>query len=100
MTSRTVTFGIPREIVFEMHMQDGPLPPAVRAPSGNLDATMWISCTEVEARTMAAWLSSRREQHPEYEAAARGIDLTLRRREPMASDQPGPKMKCRYDAYG
>jgi hypothetical protein len=99
MTNKPVTFGIPRGVVFEMHMQGSPLPPAVRPPTGNLDATAWICCTEEEARTMAAWLSSRREQSPQYEAAARVIDLTLRQREPMTSDQPSQNMKCRYDAY-
>ena len=98
MTKKPVTFGISRRVVFEMQRQDGPLPPAVRPPTGNLDDTAWIRCTEEEARTMAAWLSSRREQNPQYEAAARVIDLTLRQREPMTSDQPSQR-KCGYDAY-
>jgi hypothetical protein len=81
MTKKPITFGIPRGVVFEMDMQGGPLPQGVRPPTGNLDATAWVTCTEEEARTMAAWLSSRREQNPEYEAAVRVIDLTLRQRE-------------------
>jgi hypothetical protein len=81
MTNKRVTFGIPRGVVFEMHMQDGPLPRGLSPPTGNLDATAWITCTEEEARTMAAWLSSRREQNPEYEAATRVINLTLGQRE-------------------
>ena len=78
---KTVKFGVHGSVVFEMDADGGPLPRGVRPPTGNLgnlEATVWIICTEEEARTMAGWLSSRLDKNPQNKAAVKGIDLVLR----------------------
>jgi hypothetical protein len=80
MTGKTVTFGIPGSVVFDMDMKGGPLPHGVYPPN-RLDATVAITCTEQEARAMASWLTSQPDKPAEYEAVVKLINLMLRQKE-------------------
>jgi len=65
-----------------MYFNGGPLPPGVHPPNA-LGTPVAISCTEAQARAMAAWL---RDESPEYWASVEVIRLTLDqfRKEPTA----------------
>ncbi len=66
--------------LFDVDMKGSPLPRGVHPPN-RLDATIVITCTEQEARSMAAWLSKRSNESAEYEAVVKLIELTLRQGE-------------------
>jgi hypothetical protein len=76
MAENKVTFGIPGSVVFDMDMKGGPLPRGLHPPN-NLDATVVVTCTEQEARAMAAWLARQPDKSAEYEGVVKLIDLTL-----------------------
>ena len=78
----TVTFHLPGRVVYDMYFNGGPLPPGVHPPNA-LGTPVAISCTEAQARAMAAWL---RDESPEYWASVEVIRLTLDqlRKEPTA----------------
>lgn len=66
---RTVSFGIPGSVIFDMEMQGAPLPPGVHAPN-RLDPPVLITCTEEQAQAMEAWLRAHQPESAEYKGSA------------------------------
>jgi len=72
--AKRVTFGIPGNVIFDMDLGGGPVPPGV---PNQLDAIFAITCTESQAEAMESWLLVHGAESEEYRTAAEDIRRTL-----------------------